>query len=167
MEEKSNTMHYIIIIILLLLVICLLSYIAFFKGDDKKPEPKDNDIKEVEKKKEEEKPSEPAPEDIDLNDYVGVWQYFEGGENPEMEIIIKSVSDSTVNFDYVVYRIASFDGIEASLDKDIATFSTDEITGSISFEEGKIVLKTDKSSNGNIKPGTIEFTIKTNESALQ
>ena len=55
MEEKKNNMPYIIVIILLLLVICLLSYIAFFKDDDKKPEPKDNDIKEVEKNKGEEK----------------------------------------------------------------------------------------------------------------
>ena len=179
--DKKDNKPYLIVISVLSVICIILLVLLLIKGNDNEEKPaNNNDVTQ----KAQEKPSKPTPpkepepndptqpsepdsEDIDLNDYVGVWQYFEGGTNPEMEIIIKSVSENRIDFDYAVYRIAGFEGINATFNNGIATFSTDEITGTITFEKGKILLKIDKSSNEYINHDTIEFTTKVKDSALQ
>ena len=173
-DKKNNTPYLIVISVLSIICIILLVIILTKRNNNEEKPTSNNDITQKSQEKpvepqatEPTQPSEPDSEDIDLNDYVGVWQYFEGGTNPEMEIIIKSVSENRIDFDYEVYRIAGFEGINATFNNGIATFSTDEITGTITFEKGKILLKIDKSSNEYINPDTIEFTTKAKDSALQ
>lgn len=113
---------------------------------------------------------------VDVSPYIGVWQYYsQFGDIPEVELIIRDVSDGVVKYDLLFYRLAGYEDQSAILNDDgTVRFSTVEnkhsnapISGTMRFEGQKVVLEITASEFMYVKPQTIVFSIKSAESILQ
>jgi len=131
---------------------------------------KDVEVKnEVESKKEKtEKNTEKEEKSFDIK---GVWQYPDS-IYPNEEVIIKSVNDNKITFDYVIDGITSFDNVTADLNNDIATFDVKNdgdwnIKGTMTFKNNTLEFNIKESSNENIQTSTTTFSVKSNKSVLQ
>ena len=105
------------------------------------------------------------------NEMKGVWQYPDS-TYPDEELIIKSIENNKITFDYIIDGITSFDNVVANLDKNIATFDVKNdgdwnIKGTMTFKDNKLILDIKESSNEYIPVKTTTFSIKTNKSVLQ
>lgn len=119
---------------------------------------------------------------IDNSEYLGVWQEFsslrryldENGEAtiPEQEIIITEITDKTIKFDLIIYRLVSYENITATINGNIVTFETSgsnngNISGNITLNNDNIVLTITKSENHYLEPDTFIFNVKAENSILQ
>ena len=107
-----------------------------------------------------------------LKSYKGVWQYFDGMDIPETELIINKIDSKNVDFDLHMYRIAGFENVTGVVSGNTATFSIIEdnelvIKGKIVFGNNKVTLNIEKSSWDYIKTGKTVFNKKSNNSILK
>lgn len=109
-----------------------------------------------------------------LEEYKGVWQYFDGIiDIPEMELTINRINSNTINFDYNVYRIAGFVDINGTVSGNVALFegnndtNDSKIKGNITFDNNKVIFNITESTHTYVKPTTITFTTKSNKSILK
>lgn len=155
--ENEKGVYWIIFFIVLALVAVLGHYFVFNYSNEK------------EKKKDETK----EEDQINVNDYIGIWQLiYEESDTPEKEVCINVVDGSTITFDYFIKDGVYFDSQTAHLDGDTATFEMVDRKNEVSVE-GKIVFKNDKlyftvtsSSSDEVLTGTYQFTDKGDESLL-
>lgn len=112
----------------------------------------------------------------DYSNYIGVWQYFNpGATTPDVELIINEISNGIVYYDILFYRLAGYENQKASINSegkvDFSTVrnenSSAPISGTMQFENNKVILDITSSEFGNIKPQTIEFYIKSSDSILR
>ena len=105
----------------------------------------------------------------DLSQYVGVWQsdlVLDSGI-PDEELVINKIDSKSINFDYLKYRIESFENITATLSNNVATFNfknilnDSNIKGTITLSNNTVILKINDSSSESIKTGTYVFKTKT------
>ena len=106
----------------------------------------------------------------DLSTYKAVWQYPDS-TYPEQEFKVKSINDSTVNFDYTIDGITTFENASASISGNIAKFDIKNdgdwnIKGTITFEDNKVIFEIKESSSENIPTGSTTFKVKSNKSAF-
>ena len=114
------------------------------------------------------------------NEFIGVWQFFENPSYryPAFELIINDIDNEEVNFDFIVYGIASFENQTATLYSDgvssvsysysIKTEDNEEMNGMIFFNSNDGVDFTIFDSDPeSFEHATIPFTIKSNTSLLK
>lgn len=106
----------------------------------------------------------------DLSTYKAVWQYPDS-TYPEQEFNVKSINNSTVNFDYTIDGITTFENASASISGNIAKFDIKNdgdwnIKGTITFEDNKVIFEIKESSSENIPTGSTTFKVKSNKSAF-
>lgn len=103
---------------------------------------------------------------------IGVWQYPDS-TLPEEELIIKSVASNKITFDYVVYRLTSFENVTAELEGNTAVFDVKNegdwnIKGTMLFEDDKVTFNIKESSTDLLQEGTsTTFLIKSDKSVLE
>ena len=107
---------------------------------------------------------------LDLSTYKAVWQYPDS-TYPEQEFNVKSINNSTVNFDYTIDGITTFENASASISGNIAKFDIKNdgdwnIKGTITFEDNKVIFEIKESSSENIPTGSTTFKVKSNKSAF-
>lgn len=101
--------------------------------------------------------------------YKGVWRDSDS-ECPEMELIVKEVADTSLELEWHIYRIYSYDNITATIGEDgVIRFSdaSEGLWGTMCLEENKIYFTVEKSKQSYIESQTIEFKWRSNESALK
>ena len=106
---------------------------------------------------------------IDLSEYKGVWQIFEGLDIPEEELIINTIDNNKVNFDFLLYRLASFENVNATISENVASFETKDengkkLKGTITFTNKTVILNISESDD--LPSNTYTFTIKSDKSIL-
>ena len=111
-------------------------------------------------------------EEVDVIDYIGIWQLFGEGDIPDHELSILSVDNNVLSFNYYIKDVASFVGQEAILNDNVATFDMLDVNRNI-FVSGKIIFRSNRvflaivsSSFEDLVTGTIEFNIKGEENLL-
>ena len=102
---------------------------------------------------------------------IGVWQYPDS-TLPEEELIIKSIDNNKITFDYEIYRLTGFENATAELEGNTAVFDVKNnidwnIKGTILFEDNTVTLNIKESSNELLPEGTTTFLIKSDKSVLQ
>ena len=111
----------------------------------------------------------------DYSQYVGVWQsdlVLDSGI-PEEELIINKIGDTSINFDYLKYKIDSFQNVVANLSDNVAKFETRndtnscKIKGTITFSDNTIILNITSSTSDIVKTGTFTFKTQTQKSILK
>lgn len=107
----------------------------------------------------------------ELSVYKAVWQYPDG-TYPDQEFIVKSITNSKVEFDYIIDGITTFENVSASISGNIATFDIKNegdwnIKGDITFDDNKVILNIKESSSDNIPTGSTTFKVKSSKSAFQ
>ena len=105
-----------------------------------------------------------------LSAYKSIWQYPDS-TYPEKEFRVNEISDSKVNFDFIVEGITTFENASANITKNIAKFDIKNegdwnIKGTITFNDNKVVFDITESSSENIPTGSTTFTVKSNKSAF-
>jgi len=105
-----------------------------------------------------------------LSAYKSIWQYPDS-TYPEKEFRVNNISDSKVNFDFIVEGITTFENASANITKNIAKFDIKNegdwnIKGTITFNDNKVVFDITESSSENIPTGSTTFTVKSNKSAF-
>ena len=80
----------------------------------------------------------------DLSKYIGVWG-INDSEIPDEEISISKINDDEIVFNYYLYRLATFESINAKLDGTNATFEAKndlgwEIRGTIELNNNIVTL---------------------------
>lgn len=112
----------------------------------------------------------------DYSNYIGVWQCFNpGATTPDVELIINEISNGIVYYDILFYRLAGYENQKASIDSEgNVNFSTvmnenssSPIAGVIHCKNNKVILDIKSSYFDYIKPQTIEFYIKSDNSILR
>lgn len=160
MEELENEYDkgiYWAIFFIGLIIIALLGYKFVFSYN------KDEDVSDKDVTLE---------DNLDIDDYKGIWQLFGDDEIPEQELCVNIIDGSTITFDYFVRDVAYFESQTASLDENTATFTmkdrNEEITvvGKLIFKNDKVFLAVTSSSLEDIATGTIEFSSRGEESLL-
>ena len=106
----------------------------------------------------------------ELSTYKAIWQYPDS-TYPEQEFRVKSISDSKVNFDYIIDGITTFENVSASVSGNIAKFDIKNeggwnIKGTITFENNKVIFNIKESSSENIPTGSTTFKVKSSKSAF-
>ena len=107
----------------------------------------------------------------DLSSYKAVWR-IDDSALPTEEIIINSIDDNKVNFDYVMYRLGEFNNVEGTLDGNVASFSTKNdmewtIKGTLTFEDNKVTIEITDSSIDLIPKAKNTFSIKGDNSLIR
>ena len=109
----------------------------------------------------------------DLSSYKGVWrsdQVLDSGI-PDEEFIINDITNNSINFDYIKYRIVSFNSVTAQLTNNIATFEVANnninIKGTVTLSNNTIILTINSSSFESVKPGSYTFRAKAQNSVLK
>ena len=126
----------------------------------------------VENKEKEEEKQIFYDENYDINDYLGVWQFFGNDDLPLQELLINVVDGSTVTFDYFVNDVAYFESQTASLVDDTAEFNISErdnlgfVKGKFTFRDNKIFLVIISSDIDGVNAGTYQFKVKSEDSLL-
>jgi hypothetical protein len=112
-------------------------------------------------------------EKYDINDYIGVWQFFGDDDLPLQELLINVVDGSTITFDYYVNGVAYFESQTASLIDDTAEFDINNyeefgsVKGKITFRDDKIFLVILSTDIDGVNLGTYQFNIKSEDSLLK
>lgn len=157
MEEIENDkMIYWVIFFAFLIVVAVLGHHFVFKEAMEKSKEKDKKIVE---------------EQINLNDYIGVWHFWLDGNKPLQEISINVIDGSTVTFDYYVDEVIAIESETASLIDEIASFNIKNdfgyIKGKIIFRSDKLFLTITSTDVEGLNSGNYEFLEKSNESYLK
>ena len=105
-----------------------------------------------------------------LSAYKAIWQYPDS-TYPDQEFRVKSISDSKVNFDYIIDGITTFENATATINGNTAKFDIKNdgdwnIKGTITFEDNKVIFNIKESSSENIPTGSTTFKVKSNKSAF-
>ena len=108
----------------------------------------------------------------DYSKYKGIWQNPADSSIPDEELIIKSIENDKITFDYEIYRLTSFENGVAILKNNIATFDIKNemdwnIKGQIELKENSVIFTIKEGSNEYLEPSSITFTQKSNSSILQ
>ena len=119
--------------------------------------------------------TEPVNDDTkenELSSYKGIWQYYTNMPDiPEMELCINSIDNNKINFTYDVYRITGFENVNAELNGNIANFEINNdysnVKGTITFENNSVIFTITESTDEFVKPETITFTVKSENSILR
>ena len=109
--------------------------------------------------------TEPEPEPDVLSDKTGFW--YEAGKY-DRELVVDSIEDDTVYFNYEVYEEFGLRGASAKLDGDTATFEATtygdepfDVSGSLIFGEDSVTLEIAQSENTVYIPvGAVVFSEK-------
>ena len=106
----------------------------------------------------------------DYSSYIGAWNN-NNSSIPDYEIIINSIEDNKISFDYLIYRIGEFKNIEAKLEDGVGKYKVTNdldwtIEGTIKLDDNKVVLEITNSSVDLIVKDKIEF-IKGEKKLLQ
>ena len=171
---------FIVVLIILLIVRFACNYIIqketnkseeIIENVSSQTEDKNTNNINQEEKKSEENSKEEKDEKIKYDEYIGVWQDFAEGEKdiPEGELLITKVEENKIKFDFLLYRIASIENIEATMTGKEGTFnaSDENVKGKIIFNDNMVTLEIDEGSNENIVPRKIEFTTKSDYSIIK
>ena len=107
----------------------------------------------------------------DYSKYEGVWKN-NNSSVPDEELNIQSIKDDKIFFDYYLYRLTDFNGVEASLDGDKATFTAKndlgwEIKGTIEFDDDMVILIIKSSSSDLITEDARTFKYKIDKSLIK
>ena len=109
----------------------------------------------------------------DFSSYIGVWRsdlVLDSGI-PDEEFIINSITNNAINFDYIKYRISSFDNVTAQLTNNTANFEVFEdnisVKGTVTLSNNTVVLTVNSSTFEYIKPGVYTFKNKAQNSVLK
>ena len=111
-------------------------------------------------------------EKYDINDYIGVWQFFGDDDLPLQELLINVVDGSTITFDYYVNGVAYFESQTAILIDDTAEFDIRECDGlgfakgNFTFRDNKIFLVVTSTDIENVNFGTYQFRVRSEDSLL-
>ena len=116
-------------------------------------------------------------QEIDLNSYKGVWQWFLGEDDdyPVQELCISYINGNIISFDYFLKDGYKFENQTAELVSDsdsmYALFEIKDdvegnIFGKISFKNNKVFLAITSSDIEDITTGTIVFDVRVEESLL-
>ena len=105
-----------------------------------------------------------------LSAYKAIWQYPDS-TYPDQEFRVKNISDSKVNFDYIIDGITTFENATATINGNTAKFDIKNdgdwnIKGTITFEDNKVIFNIKESSSENIPTGSTTFKVKSNKSAF-
>ena len=102
----------------------------------------------------------------DYDSYIGTWRNGDSSI-PDDELIIKSIEDDEITFDYIVYRTASFEDEVATIEDGIASFDiNDSIKGTIKLKDDKVTFTIKESSNELISNGSTVYKKKYDKSIL-
>ena len=106
----------------------------------------------------------------ELSTYKAVWQYPDS-TYPEKEFRVESISDSKVNFDFIIEGITTFENASAAISGNTANFDIKNegdwnIKGTITFDDNKVIFDIKESSSENIPTGSTTFTVKSNKTAF-
>jgi hypothetical protein len=109
--------------------------------------------------------------DSKLSSYKAVWR-IDDSAIPTEEIIINSIDESKVSFDYVLYRLGEFKNIEGKIDGNVATFSATNdiewtIKGTLTFADNKVIVEIKESSVELINKGKNTFAVKGDKSIIR
>ena len=105
-----------------------------------------------------------------LTSYKAIWQYPDS-TYPEREFRVQSISDSKVNFDFIVEGITTFENASATISGNAANFDIKNegdwnIKGTITFTDNTVIFDIKESSSENIPTGSTTFKVKSNKSAF-
>lgn len=105
-----------------------------------------------------------------LTSYKAIWQYPDS-TYPEREFRVQSISDSKVNFDFIVEGITTFENASATISGNTANFDIKNegdwnIKGTITFTDNTVIFDIKESSSENIPTGSTTFKVKSNKSAF-
>ena len=158
MEELENDkMIYWILFFVGIIILAVVGHYYVFSYADSK-----------EKQREEEK----EVETVDLDNYIGVWQFFGDSDLPLQEVLVNVVDGSTITFDYYVKDEAYFESQTASLEDDTATFSMSDrddsgiVSGKMTFRHNKVYFVILSSDIDGVVAGTYVFSDVSDESLL-
>ena len=122
--------------------------------------------------KEKQREEEKEVEAVELDNYIGVWQFFGDSDLPLQEVLINVVDGSTITFDYYVKDEAYFESQTASLEDDTATFSMSDrdesgiVSGKMTFRHNKVYFVILSSDIDGVVAGTYVFSDVSDESLL-
>lgn len=107
----------------------------------------------------------------DISYYKGVWRNSDDSA-PDEELIIKSIDGDKVTFDYLFYKLTTFENVKGTLKGDIVTFDIKNdiewnIKGTIKLANKKVEVKITDSSTDLIEKGTTTYTLKRDKSKLK
>jgi len=154
--ENDKIIYWILFFIILVVIAVFGHYYVFSYAEEKKKENEQAIINNQ----------------VDIDDYMGVWQLFGDDELPLQELSINILDGSTITFDYFINEVAYFDSQTASLDKDTANFEINDrensgmAKGKIIFQNNKIYLVVTLTNIVDINPGTYVFVDRSQESLL-
>lgn len=107
----------------------------------------------------------------DISYYKGVWRNSDDSA-PSEELIIKSIDGDKVTFDYLFYKLTTFEDVKGTLKGDTITFDIKNniewnIKGTIKLANKKVEVKITDSSSALIEKGTTTYTLKRDKSKLK
>lgn len=111
-------------------------------------------------------------DEVNIDDYIGVWQFYADDELPLQEVLINVIDGATITFDYYINDVAYFESQTASLIDNVATFEISDreelgtAKGKITFKNDKVFLTIIKTDIEGVNSGTYEFSEQGDESLL-
>ena len=107
----------------------------------------------------------------DISYYKGVWRNSDDSA-PDEELIINSIYGDKVTFDYLFYKLTTFENVKGTLKGDTITFDIKNdidwnIKGTIKLANKKVEVKITDSSSNLIEKGTTTYTLKRDKSKLK
>ena len=112
-------------------------------------------------------------EEFDLDEYIGVWQFYADEDLPLQEVLINYLDGSTITFDYYINGVAYFESQTATLIDNSASFEIFD-RDNLGSAKGKLIFKNDKvfvnissTEIEGVNSGTYEFSIRDEESLLK
>ena len=107
----------------------------------------------------------------DLSSYEGVWKSNDSSI-PDEELIINSIKDDKIKFDYVLYRLGEFTDVEGTIDGEEASFTAKNenewtIKGTLTLKDDKVVLNITDSSIDLIVKDKKTFSVKSDKSSIR
>lgn len=107
----------------------------------------------------------------DISYYKGVWRNSDDSA-PSEELIIKSIDGDKITFDYLFYKLTTFENVKGTLKGNTVTFDIKNdiewnIKGTIKLANKKVEVKITDSSSALIEKGTTTYTLKRDKSKLK
>lgn len=155
-ELENDKMIYWFVFFAVLIFLAILGHKYVFSYAEDKQKEKDEIIED----------------EINIDKYIGVWQFFGDDELPLYELLINVVDGSTITFDYYVNEVAYFESQTAELLGDTANFQIVD-RDNLGSAKGKLIFKdncvwvviTSNDIEG-INSGTFQFATRSDENLL-
>ncbi len=146
-----------IIVFVLILIVIIIGVILFIQTGGNS-------------KNKDEKNTKEESTGLNLSTFKGVWQ-FPDSTYPDQELTVKNITSTSVEFDYIIDGITSFENATATVTGNKASFDIKNegdwsIKGDIIFDANSVIFNIKESSVEYISAGSTTFTVKSDKSAF-